>query len=347
MPALESVAPAVSIAHRRFAGVSSVLFTLLLAGAAACGWPAAEALAQVSADAPIHLVVPYAAGGPSDLITRRLAEQMGKQMKRSVIVDNRTGGGGSVATGYVARAEPDGNTILWNTSTMAIDPVLRTNLPYDVVRDLTPVTTAMVGPLAVLINPKLPVHGIAELVAYAKGHPGKLNFGSSGVGTSLHLATEQFMLATGIRMTHIPYKGASQGVVGVISNDIQLLFNPLPTAIQYGRSGELRALAVTTQHRSSILPDLPTVAESGIPALAHYDASIWYAFFVPSKTPAAVVDKLNASILAVLHDPQTSKWLAEQGMEVLGDTPPQSRKRLSDEIQRWAQVVKTANIKLE
>jgi tripartite-type tricarboxylate transporter receptor subunit TctC len=297
---------------------------------------------------PLRLIVPYPPGGPSDLIARRLADRLGERLHRSVLVDNRTGGGGSLAGSFVARAEPDGNTILWNTSTMAIDPVLKPGLPYSVLRDLTPITTAVAGPMAILVNPKLPAKNIAELVAYAKANPGKLNFGTAGAGTSLHLVTEQFMLASGIKMVHIPYKGASQTVVGTISNDVQVLFNPIPTALQYGRTGgELRALAVTTAQRSKIWPELPSVAESGVPGLAGFDASIWYQLYVPSKTPEATVNRLNRDIIAVLNTPEMVQWLREQGMEVLGETPAQARQRLTSEIQRWTEVVRTANIRIE
>ncbi len=319
---------------------------LLLSCAAAVLILPPAAHAQDSA-APLHLIVPYAPGGPSDLMARKLGEKLGSRLKRPVVIDNRAGGGGSIAAGFVARAEPDGNTILWTTSTISIDPVLRPSLPYNVQKDLTPIVTAMIGPLAVLVNPQLPVHNIAELVGYAKTHPGKLNFGSGGIGTSLHMSTEQFMLDAGIKMVHVPYKGASQTVVGAISNDIQLLLNPMPTALQHGKSGQLRALAVTTPRRSSIWPELPTVAESGIPGLAHYDATLWYALYAPGATPKAIVDRLNHALVASLQDPDMKSFVTEQGMEVLGDTPEQARQRLDREIRQWREVVQAAHIKLE
>jgi len=310
------------------------------------GFPSTDTHAQGSSGTPLHLIVPFAAGGPSDLMARKLGEKLGERLKRPVVIDNRAGGGGSIAAGFVARADPDGNTILWSTSTIAIDPVLRPWLPYNVQKDLTPIVTAMFTPLAVLINPQLPVHSIAELVAYAKAHPGKLNFGSGGVGTSLHLATEQFMLDSGIKMVHVPYKGASQAVVGLISNDIQLLFNPMPTALQYGRNGKLRVLAVTTSKRSSVWPELPTVAESGVPGLKHFDADMWYALYAPAKTPKPVIEHLNKAIIASMDSPDMKKWLHVQGMEILGDTPEQARKRLASDIHMWREVVNHANIKL-
>ncbi|WP_454689165.1 Bug family tripartite tricarboxylate transporter substrate binding protein [Achromobacter aloeverae] len=306
-----------------------------------------QAQAESPTNSPLHLIVPFAPGGPSDLMARKLGEQLGARMHRSVIVDNKAGGGGAIAATFVARAEPDGNTILWTTSTIAIDPVLRPSLPYNVQKDLTPIVTAMISPLVVLVNPKLPVHNIAELVAYAKAHPGKLNFGSGGVGTSLHMSTELFMLDTGIKMTHVPYKGASETVVGMLSNDIQLLFNPMPTALQYGKSEQLRALAVAAPKRSDAWPDLPTVAESGVPGLSDFDASLWYALYAPGKTPAPVVEKLNKEINAALQDPSMKQFLREQGMETLGDTPQQAGQRLDKEIHQWQEVQKAVHIKLD
>ncbi|MES2188468.1 MAG: tripartite tricarboxylate transporter substrate binding protein [Pseudomonadota bacterium] len=297
---------------------------------------------------PIRLVVPYVAGGPADLLARKIAQKLGERLHRAIVIDNKSGAGGSVGAAYVVRAEPDGTTILYNTSTMAIDPVLRRNLPYDVLRDLTPVTTAVVGPLAILVNPKVPAKNIAEFVAYAKAHPGKLNFGSAGAGSSLHMATEQFALAAGIKLVHVPYKGGSETLMATIADDIQFAMNPMPSALQYARNGkELRALAVTTRKHSAIWPELPTVAESGVQGLEAYDSSIWYQFYLPSKTPQATVEALNADIRAVLKQPDLDRWLQEQGMEALGDTPEQAGQRLRSEIQRWTEVAKATGIKIE
>jgi tripartite-type tricarboxylate transporter receptor subunit TctC len=308
--------------------------------------PGAQAK-EASTTAPIRLIVPFAAGGPSDVLARKIGEKLGERLKRSVVIDNRTGGGGAIAASAVARAEPDGNTILWATTTNAIDPVLRPSLNYDVQKDLTPIVTALVSPLTIMVNPKLPAKNIAELVAYARANPGKLNFGSAGVGTSLHLGTERFMLDSGIQMTHIPYKGASQTIVALISNDIQVMLTPIPTALQYGKTGEARVLAVTTPKRSSILPDLPAVAESGVPGLAHFNANIWYGLYAPAKTPKAVIDNLNKAVVASLKDASTQKWLGELGIETLGDTPEQARKMLATEIREWGEVVRKINIKVE
>jgi len=295
---------------------------------------------------PVRLLVPYAAGGPSDILARKIGEQLGIRLKRAVVVDNRAGAGGAIAAAATARAQPDGNTILWASATIAIDPVLRPSLAYDV-KELTPVVTMLISPLTILVNPKLPVKTVAELVAYAKANPGKLNFGSAGVGTSLHLGTERFMLDAGIQMTHIPYKGAGQSITALLSNDIQVLLQPITTAMQYGKSGSVRVLAVTTPKRSNIMPDLPSVAESGVPGLEHFNANMWYSLFVPVKTPAAVIDKLNHEVVACLKDTQLQQWLNEQGVEILGDTPAQARQWFNDEVHAWGEVIRTTHITVD
>lgn len=297
---------------------------------------------------PIRIVVPYPAGGPADIMGRRVAQRLADRIGRAVIVDNRTGAAGGIGNAFVAHADPDGSTLLLNSSSMSIDPVVKQNLAYNTLRDFIPVTTAAVAPLVVLVNPQLPARNIAELVAYAKANPGKLDYGSSGLGSSLHMVTTQFQLAAGIKMTHIPYKGSSQSVTAAIGNEIQVLFNPLPVALHYARQGkELRALAVTTAKRSPLWPELPTVAESGVPGLAKYDESIWHQFYVPAKTPPAVVNSLNAHLTAILHAPDMVQWLREQGLQARGDTPAEAKQRLTSETQRWTEVVRITGIKAE
>ncbi len=344
-PNAEVPASATSLLSRR--GVLAGLLGLgsgLALGATGEAWAADG----IPGTGPIRLVVPYVAGGPADQVARKIAQKLSDRLGRAMIIDNKSGAGGSVGAAYVVRAEPDGSTILYNTSTMAIDPVLRRNLPYDVLRDLTPVTTAVLGPLAILVNPQLPVKNIAELVAYARANPGKLNYGTAGAGSSLHMATEQFALAAGIKLVHVPYKGAGETVVATIANDIQMVIQPMPSALQYAKnSQQLRALAVTTARHSAIWPELPTVAESGVKGLESYDSSIWYQFYLPSKTPKAVVQALNADIRAVLKVPELEQWLQSQGMEALGDTPEQASQRLKSEIQRWAAVARATGIRVD
>jgi tripartite-type tricarboxylate transporter receptor subunit TctC len=308
----------------------------------------AAAASDASGSGPIKLVVPFGAGGPTDQIARKIAQKLSEGLGRTIIVDNKVGAGGSIATTAVVRSEPDGATILFNSSAMAIDPVLRRNLPFDVLRDLTPVTTAVVSPLVILVNPQLPVKNISEFVSYAKAHPGKLNFGSGGAGSSLHMTTEQFALAAGIKLVHVPYKGGSESIVAAIANNIQVVVNPMPSAIQYAKNGhQLRALAVTSAGRSANWPELPTVAQSGVKGLETFDSTIWYQFYVPSKTPKAIVDSLNSNIRAALQSEEVSQWLQSQGMEASGDTPEQAGQRLRSEIERWSSVAKKTGLRIE
>lgn len=310
------------------------------------GGPFIATHAQTDSSSPIHIVVPFVPGGPSDLMARKISEELGKRIHRPVIIDNRAGGGGSIAAEYVARSKPDGTTILWATSTIAIDPVLRPWLPYKVQKAFTPIVTALDCPLTVIINARLPVHSIADLVNYAKKNPGKLNFGSGGIGTSLHLVTEEFMLDAGIKMIHVPYKGANEAMVGIISNNIQVLFNPIPTALQFKQNNAVRVLAVTTKARSQAWPELPTVAQSGVHGLNDFDADMWYGFYAPANTPTDVVNYLNKEIVLALKEPEMQKWLLSQGMQALGDTPAQARQRLDNDVREWGKVVPAAHIKI-
>jgi len=308
--------------------------------------------ATAGSDAPgtgfIKLVVPYAAGGPTDQIARKIAQALGERIGRPIIVDNKTGGGGSIATNSVVRSEPDGATILFNSSAMAIDPVLRRNLPFDVLRDLTPVTTAVVSPLVILVNPQVPAKNISEFVTYAKANPGKVNFGSGGAGSSLHMTTELFALEAGVKLVHVPYKGGGESIVAAIANNIQVVVNPMPSALQYAKNGrQLRALAVTSAKRSPNWPELPTVAESGVKGLEMFDSTIWYQFYVPSKTPNAIVDSLNSNIRTALQSAELSHWLQSQGLEALGDTTAQAAQRLQSEVKRWDSVVKKTGLRID
>jgi len=308
----------------------------------------AAAANETSASGPIKLVVPFGAGGPTDLIARKIAQKLTERLGRTIIVENKSGGGGAIATNAVARSEPDGATILFNSSSMAIDPVLRRNLPYDVLRDLTPVATAVASPLVILVNQQVPATNLAEFVSYAKANPGKVNFGSGGAGSSLHMTTELFAVAAGIKLVHVPYKSGSESIVAAMANNIQVIVNPMTTAIHYAKDGkQLRALAVTTARRSSNWPELPTVAESGVKGLEKFDSSIWYQFYVPSKTSPAIVSALNSDIRIALQSPEVSQWLHSQGMEALGDTPQQASDRLRSEIERWASVAAKTGIRVE
>lgn len=289
----------------------------------------------------MRLIVPYAAGGTSDILGRMLAQRLGERLGRQVIVDNRAGSGGSIGTEATVRADPDGSTILLHSGAIATEPVLKKSLPYDVQRDLAPVTTAVIGPFALVVNNELPVKTVPELLAYIKANPGKLNFGTPGIGTSVHLTSEYLKVSAGLYMVHIPYKGAALALNGLMGNEVQVVIDPLATAKKLAEAGKVRAIAVTTAQRTDLWPELPTLAEGGVKG---FDAGVWYGLYVPAKTPKATVDRLNAEFVAILNSPEMKTWLRGQGLQPIADKPEESRKWLAAEIERWRGVVKSAGI---
>lgn len=319
---------------RRKVLVATTLLALSL-GAGAQALPAGK---------PMRIIVPYAPGGTSDILGRKLAQNLGDRLGRSVIVENRAGAGGSIGTEATVRADPDGTTVLLHSGAIGTEPALKAKLPYDVTRDLVPVTTAVQGPFALLVSPQLPVKSVAELIAHAKAHPTQMNFGTPGTGTSVHLASEQFKLAAGIPSAHVPYKGAGPALTALMANEVQFVVDPLATAKKFAESGKVKALAVTTAQRSKLWPEMPTVAEGG---LAGFDSSVWYGLYVPAKTPADTVRLLNKEFVAILKSPEMVAWLHEQGLEPVADTSEQSREWLAKDIQRWKSVVQAAGIKPE
>jgi tripartite-type tricarboxylate transporter receptor subunit TctC len=294
------------------------------------------------ADKQIKIIVPYAAGGTSDILGRKLAQALGDRLGRTVIVDNRAGAGGAIGTEATVRADPDGTTILLHSGAIGTEPALKRQLPYDVTRDLSAVTTAVQGPFALLVSPQLPVKSVAELIAYAKANPRSVNFGTPGSGTSVHLASEQFRVAAGIDATHVPYKGAGPALSALMAGDVQFVIDPLATAKKFAESGKVKALAVTTAKRTDLWPGMPTVAESGLPG---FDSSVWYGIYVPAKTPAETVKLLNSQFVAILKSPEMVEWLRGQGLEPVADTPEQARQWLVNDIQRWKSVAQAAGIK--
>ena len=299
---------------------------------------------NLPADKQIRIIVPYAAGGTSDILGRKLAQALGDKLGRPVIVDNRAGAGGAIGTDATVRADPDGTTILLHSGAIGTEPALKRQIPYDVTRDLAAVTTAVQGPFALLVAPQLPVKSVPELIAYAKANPQRVNFGTPGAGTSVHLASEQFRLAAGIDATHVPYKGAGPALTALMAGDIQFVVDPLATAKKFAESGKVRAIAVTTAKRSDLWPTMPTVAEGGLPG---FDSTVWYGIYVPAKTPAETIRLLNNHFVAILKSKEMVEWLREQGLEPVADTPEQARQWLLKDIQRWKSVVQAAGIKPE
>lgn len=318
----------------------------LLALAAGVALSAATLAAQ-AADFPsrtIRIVVPYAAGGTSDIVARRIGQRLSERVGQAVIIDNRGGAGGSIGTEAVVRSDPDGHTLLFHSGAVAVDPVSGKKLNYDVQKDLEPITMAVVGPFALLVNNDLPVKSVPELLAYARANPGKLNFGTPGVGTSIHLTTELFKATTGINVVHVPYKGASLALTALAGNEVQFVFDPLTTAKNLAQSGRVRALAVSTGTRSGFWPELPTVADGGVKG---FDLGVWYGFFVPKATPSPVADQLNRELVALLQEPAMRDWLKSNGLEVVANSRDAFRTRFASEIERWGALIREAGVKLQ
>jgi tripartite-type tricarboxylate transporter receptor subunit TctC len=293
----------------------------------------------------ITIVVPFAAGGTTDILARIVAQGMGAELGQPVVVDNRAGAGGNIGGQLAARAPADGYTLFMGTvGTHAINAALYKKMPFDPIKDFAPLTRVANVPNLLVANPAQPFKTVQELIAYAKAHPGKINFGSSGSGSSIHLSGELFKSMAKVDMQHVPYKGSAPAVTDLLGNQIAIMFDNMPSAIQHVRSGKLRAIAVTTAKRSPELPDVPTIAEAGVPG---YEATSWFGMFAPAGTPAPVVAKLNATIVKVLAQPEVSKKLAEQGAEAAGETPEQFAAFIQKESVKWGKVVKESGASVD
>jgi len=294
---------------------------------------------------PIRLVVPFPAGGTTDILARAVAQRMSETLGQQVVVDNRPGAGGNIGSELVAKSAPDGYTLLMGTvGTHAINPSLYSKMPYDHVKDFTPVILVAGVPNVLVVNPDLPVKTVAELIAYGKANPGKLNFASSGSGTSIHLSGELFKTLTGVQMTHVPYKGSSPALTDLMGGQVQLMFDNLPSSLGFIKAGKLRALAVTSAARSTALPDVPTVAESGLPG---FEASSWFGVLAPAGTPRDIVTRINAEVAKWLASPEAREKLASQGAIAAGGSPEDFVRHIGAETTKWAKVVKESGAKVE
>jgi tripartite-type tricarboxylate transporter receptor subunit TctC len=305
---------------------------------------AALAVAQSYPTKPIRLVVPFPPGGSADIIGRTLAQRLSEQMGQPVVVENRAGASAIIGSEYVAKAPPDGYTLLLcNVGSMTIHPFLYPKLPYDPIKDFAPVTLVGAVTSVVVVTASMPVNTIAELVAWAKANPGKLNFTSSGAGSSTHLTGELLKLRAGIQMEHISYKGSAPALVDLIAGNVQLMFENLPSVMPHIKAGRVRALATTAAKRASALPEVPTMIESGYPG---FDMVSWQAVVAPAGTPPEIVARLNAEIVKALQTAQVREGYAKLGVDVLGDTPEQFAAYLRQEQAKWSAIVKDAGIKL-
>ena len=293
---------------------------------------------------PIRFISPFAPGGGNDIISRAVAQKLAENVKQQVIVDNRPGANGIIGTEMAARSAPDGYTVVLIPSGHAVNASLHRKLPYDSIKDFTPITLVGSSPLILAVHPSLPVKSVKELAALAKARPGQLTYGSAGIGSSGHLGGALFEVLTGAKMVHVPYKGMSLAITDVISGQVSLVFGTSASVMQHARSGRMRALATTGAQRATALPDLPTVAEAGVPG---YEAGLWYGFVGPARRPPDIVRRLNGELVAVLKTPEVRERLASQGVEATPTTPEEFGRLLVSDLERWAKVVQRAGIRLE
>jgi tripartite-type tricarboxylate transporter receptor subunit TctC len=298
--------------------------------------------AQNYPTAPMRIVVPFAPGGGTDILARILAQKLNEAWGQTVVVDNRPGAGGTVGTGFVAKTTADGHTLLIVPAGFAAYSSLYKQLPFDPTRDLAPVSRLASGPLVLVVHPSLPARSVKELIAFARKHPGEVNFGSSGAGTLPHLSAELFNSMSGTRMVHIPFRGAGAAVTDVMAGRVPIYFMNILQALSLIKSGKLRALGVTTPQRSAIAPDIPAIAEGG---LAGFDMTNWYGLLVPAATPRAVIVKLHQEITRILNLPELRERLAQDGMTVVASTPEQLAEFLAREMTKYAKVIEVAGIK--
>ncbi|WP_312416602.1 tripartite tricarboxylate transporter substrate binding protein [Comamonas sp.] len=323
----------------RFNARRTVLQAIAAASLGAALLPAAFA-AEAFPNKPITMVVPFVAGGTTDILARIVGQSLGEELGQPVIIDNRAGAGGNIGGQFAARAPADGYTIFMGTvGTHAINEWLYKKMPFSPNKDFAPLTRVANVPNLLVANPAQPFKNVKELISYAQAHPGQVNFGSSGSGSSIHLSGELFKMMTKVDMIHIPYKGSAPAVTDLLGNQIAIMFDNMPSAIQHVRSGKLRPLAVTTAKRSPELPDVPTVAEAGVPG---YEATSWFGLFAPTKTPADVQAKLHAAIIKVLQKPDVIKKIGDQGGEVVTESQAEFGKFIAAENEKWKQVVKTS-----
>ncbi|HKA46188.1 MAG TPA: tripartite tricarboxylate transporter substrate binding protein [Burkholderiales bacterium] len=317
---------------------------------ALCALALASALGPVAAAAadypvrPIRIVVPQSPGASTDLTARLIGQKLGESWKQSVIVDNRPGASGIAGSEIVARAVPDGYTLMVIASSFSINPALRPSLPYDPVRDFTPVSQLSKFPNMLAVNPSVPVKTLQDVIALARAKPGQLNYASAGTGTGTHMSAELLKQATGINIVHIPYKGGGPATVATMGGQTQLIFGTSVGLLPHVRAGKLRAIALTSAKRSAAAPDIPTFAESGVPG---YEHEPWNGMFAPARMPKAVLAKLNAEVVRIMHTAEVAKVLEHEGAEPVGGTPEEFAVIIKAETAKWAKLVKAAGIKSE
>jgi tripartite-type tricarboxylate transporter receptor subunit TctC len=318
---------------------------LALAFVLAVALPASLARADDYPSRPIRLIVPYAAGGGADSVGRIVAKRVGESIGQPIVIENRGGAGSIIGTELVKNADPDGYTLLLGQSgPISINPAIYKKLPYDPVKDFTPVTMTTAYPYIMVVNPKLGVKTLQEFVALARSKPGELNYGTTGVGAANHLVTELFDSKAGIRMTHVPYRGTALAVTDLLAGQVQMVFADPISALPHIKAGTLIALAVTSKDRSPVAPAVPTISESGYPG---FDAIAWHGILAPANTPPAIVNRLNAEIVKALKDPETVGLLEKQAMQTVGNSPEAFVVFIKQDIAIWKQVAEQAKVELQ
>jgi tripartite-type tricarboxylate transporter receptor subunit TctC len=318
-------------------------FLRLAAGAAALPAVSRIARAQTYPSRPVRLVIGYAPGGSADITARIMAQRLTERLGQSFIVESRPGAGSNIGTEAVTRAAPDGYTLLLVAPANAVNATLYDKLNYDFLRDIVPVASLIRFGNVMEVHPSVPARTVSEFIAYAKANPGRINFASSGAGSTIHMSGELFKMMAGVNLVHVPYRGGALALTDLIGGQVQVMFDNIPTSIQHIKAGTLRPLAVTTAARAELLPDVPVVAD----VLPGYEASAWYGVGAPRGTPAEIIDKLNKEINAILADPRTKAQFTELGAALVTGSAADFGKLLADETEKWGKVVKFAGIKPE
>jgi tripartite-type tricarboxylate transporter receptor subunit TctC len=312
---------------------------LVLATAATIGAPLCKADDYPSR--PVRIIVPFGAGGPTDVFTRAIAEELRKSLHQTFVMENKPGAGTTIGTDYAVKAVPDGYTLLMVSGTQTVNETLYTKKPYHLMRDLVPVAPLIDSDLVLVVSPSVPAKNLSELLALARAKPGTLNFGSSGPGSNYHMATELLKQLAGVDIVHVPYKGSTGMRTDILSGQIQMLFDSIPTMAPLIKAGQVRALGTSGTARSAILPDVPTIAEAGVPG---FQATLWVGFMAPAGTPRPIVDKLNQEISKIVARPDIKAAWEKQGAEPVTMTQPQFKAFMDAQIDKWANVIKANHI---
>ncbi len=292
---------------------------------------------------PVRLIVPFPPGGSNDIVGRVIGQQLGERLGKPVVIDNRGGAGGLIGTETAVKAQPDGYTLLIISVAYSYNPSLY-KLPYDPVKAIAPVAQLGTGPNSLVVHPSVPANSVKELIALAKARPGQLNYATAGIGSFQHMSSEMFRIMSGVDIVHIPYKGGGPAMLAVIAGQAQISIGSLLQTLPHIRSGKLKALGIGGARRSPALPDVPTVAEAGVPG---YEANNWWGIVAPAATPPAIVKRINTEVAAILATPETQKWFLSEGGEAVSRTPDEFRKWILSEMVKWGKVVKQAGIKAE